>query len=135
MYRLLIVAFLLVGARSFAQDGPVIWIDLVKIKDGNAAEAMYFYENNWKVYRDSAQKIGLITSYKLLRNTTDTAKADILLVTEYPSRKVFEDREQYWQPLMKALRPNGPVVLNGKKRDEFLTIVDSYLLAVVGQSK
>ncbi len=59
-------------------------IDFVKIKEGKRNESMYFYENNWKVYRDIALDKGYIKSYQLLSTVTDTlTNFDLMLITEY----------------------------------------------------
>ena len=102
-------------------------MDLFKVKDGHYKEALYFFEYNWKVYRDSALKAGHIKSFRMLRNVRDSSNADIVLVTEYHDRASYDKREEYFQPIMKALRPNGAASLNGLKRDQIVSFVGSFL--------
>jgi hypothetical protein len=131
MHKLLLTVLLLSSLACFSQEKPILWIDVVKIKNNHTEEALFFYEKNWQVYRDSALKAGFITSYQLLQTVGDTAAdADLLLITEYPNREAYEKREIYFQPLIKALRPNGPLLLNGLKRDEIVSIVRSYMTEV-----
>ena len=90
----------------------------------------FFFENNWKLYRDSAMKSGAIKSYKLLRNNTDSSKADIILMTEYFDKDSYLKREEIFRPIMKSIHPNGGVLKNNLKRDDILTI-DSNMLTEV----
>ena len=51
---------------SAQQNNSVSVMDFVKIKDEKKAEAIFYYENNWKLYRDIAIKKKLIISYQLV---------------------------------------------------------------------
>jgi hypothetical protein len=65
MKNLILLALLLVAAMLPAQSQKSVFImDFVKIKDNKRAEALFFYENNWKVYRDIALEEGYIKSLK-----------------------------------------------------------------------
>ncbi|MDZ7650327.1 MAG: hypothetical protein U5K54_26080 [Cytophagales bacterium] len=51
------VFFLSLPLAVYAQKSQSVAIaDFVKIKDGKINETIFFYENNWKVYRDIALK-------------------------------------------------------------------------------
>ena len=78
----LLVASLLFTNISYGQSETTITtIDFVKIKNNKRQEALYFYENNWKVYRDIALKNDYIKSYKLLTTSADsTANFDLILI-------------------------------------------------------
>lgn len=95
-------------------------IDFVKIKGENHREALFFYENNWKVYRDTALKKGYIKSYKLLTTLVDTtANFDLMLITEYLDSAQLKVAEERFQQIIKEIRPNGPLLLNERKPNEF----------------
>jgi hypothetical protein len=121
MRNLLFVALLLLANISFGQSETTITtIDFVKIKNSKRQEALYFYENNWKVYRDIALKNDYITSYKLLTTSADTAaNFDLILITEYADSLQFVLNEERFQQIIKATRPDGPKLLNEIKPNDF----------------
>jgi len=81
---------------------------------------MYFYENNWKIYRDIAIERGHIKSYKLLTTTKDsTANFDLILITEYRDSLQFKAREDNFQKILREVRPTGPKLLNSLKPNDF----------------
>jgi hypothetical protein len=121
---------LLFSTNAFCQKTPIVSMDFIKVKNGHYEEALFFFENNWKLYRDSAMKSGAIKSYKLLRNNTDSSKADIILMTEYFDKDSYLKREEIFRPIMKSIHPNGGVSKNNLKRDDILTI-DSNMLTEV----
>ena len=130
--RLLILVLMLFSVKSYSQKGGVVWVDMVKVKDNHHKEVLYFLENNWKVYRDSAVKKGYIRSYKFLKNISDSImNVDYILITEYHDQESFLKREEFFQPIMKAARPNGPISLNALKRDEILSFPFSYKTEVL----
>ena len=105
----------------FCQDGPSISvIDFVKIKDGRTAEAMFFYENNWKVYRDRALKEGFIRSYRLLKTEPEAgADFDLLLITEFANAEQLKLSEERFNRIIKEINPGGPKLLNNLPQAEF----------------
>lgn len=112
---------------SAAADPTYVTIDYVKIKDGKRDEAMYFYENNWKPYRVEALKRGVIHSYEVLESLPDTnAPFDLVLVTRYKNREQHLASEKNFEPILKELRPDGPVTLNALKPDDFRQSVFVY---------
>jgi hypothetical protein len=121
MRKLLLVAFLLVTTFSFAQTQRTISIiDFVKIKNNRIKETMFYYENNWKLYRDIALEKGYIESYKLLTTSADsTANFDLMLITEYADSSHLNLSEERFQQIIKTNRPNGPRLLNEIKPADF----------------
>jgi hypothetical protein len=121
MRTLLSAALLLFSNISFGQSETTITtIDFVKIKNSKRQEALYFYENNWKVYRDVALKKDYIKSYKIMTALPDTtADFDFMLITEYTDSLQFRLNEQRFQQIIKATRPDGPRLLNGLKPNDF----------------
>ncbi len=108
---------------SFGQSS-ITTIDFVKIKHNKRAEALYFYENNWKVFRDIALKNDFIKSYKLLTTVADSAaNFDLMLITEYADSTQYKLNEERFQQIIKATRPDGLKLLNELKPNDFRQIV------------
>ena len=98
----------------------VIVMDFVKIKNGKKAEALFFYESNWKLYRDEAMKRNFIESYQLMEALPDSLNNfDLVLITVYKDSIQHQDSEKNFAPILKDLRPNGPALLNDLKPADF----------------
>jgi hypothetical protein len=110
---------------SFAQIGTGISvIDFVQIKNNKRAETVFYYDNNWKVYRDIALERGLIKSYRLFEIIQDSTKSfDLILITEYSDSVQFNAREENFQKIIKEKRPNGPIQLNDLKPNDFRSLL------------
>ncbi len=117
----LIFLFIHTAAIQAQQHNNGIWlVDFAKTKAGHRAEMLYYLEQNWKLYRDSALVKGYISAYRLLETRPDSlGDFDFIMMMEFPDSAAFHDREVHFQPLMKALRPSGPVLLNSLKAAEF----------------
>jgi len=116
-YCILIIAF--ISNVAFAQnDEKISSMDFVQIQNDNVAEAMHYYENNWKVLRKLALEKRYIDSYQLLKSeyTKDTP-FHLILVTTYKNKVQFEAREKHFQELINSL--DGLNLLNNKKPGEF----------------
>lgn len=108
------------------QNKPVADMDFIKIKNGKAAEAMFFYENNWKVFRDAAVERGFIKSYKLFTTSSDSlADFHIILFTEYKDSVQYNNQEKNFRPLLREFSPGGPKLLNALRPKDFATILFS----------
>ena len=95
-------------------------MDFVRINAGKEKEAIYFYENNWKVFRDIAYERNYITSYKLLRVKPDSVgNFNLILMTEFADSTQFNLSEERFQFIIKELRPAGPKLLNDLKPKDF----------------
>jgi len=102
-------------------------IEFVKFKNGNAKQAQYFYENNWKLFREAAKKENVIASFDMLPADPEAAGAfDLMLITRYRGKEQFDASEKAFEPILKALRPNGPALLDGLKPEEFRETVFVY---------
>jgi hypothetical protein len=121
MRNLLSIALILFANISFGQSETTIsTIDFVKIKNNKRQEALFYYENNWKVYRDIAFKNGYIKSYKLLKTSADsTANFDLILITEYADSTQFKLSEERFQKIINSTRPNASKLLNELKPADF----------------
>ncbi|MBX7055587.1 MAG: TlpA family protein disulfide reductase [Pyrinomonadaceae bacterium] len=119
-YPILVAEIEKVLASKPLGDEMYVTIDYVKIKDGRRDEALYFYENNWTLYRDEALKRGVIHSYQILESVpSTTAPFDIILITWYKNEEQHINSEKNFEPILKELRPNGPKLKNGLGIDEF----------------
>ncbi|MBL7703652.1 MAG: hypothetical protein JNM14_15485 [Ferruginibacter sp.] len=113
------IAFITLSAAA-QKSKEVILMDFVKTAEGKKAEAIFYYENNWKVYRDAAIKKKIIKSYELLEVKPDSLNNfDLILVTVYKDSLQHSKSEANFAPLLKELRPNGPVLLNDIKPNDF----------------
>lgn len=121
MLKYFIIALVGFATTSYAQTQPAILvIDFVKVINGNHREAAYFYKNNWKVYREIAERSGFIKSWQLLTTHPDsTANFDIMLITEYTDSVQLALSEDRFREIIKAASPNGPKLLNDLKPKEF----------------
>jgi len=118
MTKLLLFILLFFYFPSFGQTVSVM--DFVKVKDNKYPETLYYYENNWKVYREIAVKSNFISSYKLLKMSADSiANFDLILITEYADSSQFKLAEERFQKIIKEIRPNGPKLMNNLKPADF----------------
>jgi thiol-disulfide isomerase/thioredoxin len=108
-------------------NGILETIDFVKVKDGKRDEARYFYENNWRFYRDAAVKRGVIDSYEYIDAASEKDSSfDIILITRYRGEEQFRNSERGFEPIIKELTPNGPFLKGTSKPDDFRQVVYSY---------
>jgi hypothetical protein len=105
----------------FGQSKPTISaIDFVQILNGRQKEAVFYYENNWKAYRDVALQKGYIKSYKLLITNPDSvANFDLILITEYRDSTQAALSENRFQQIIKDTRPTGSKLLNEWQPKDF----------------
>lgn len=105
----------LVAASVFSAKtahAEISTVDLVTVTDGLHDEAIYFYENNWRKFRDDAKARGYISGYQLLVDPDGT----ILLITVYPDQARYDEREANFREVMPA---DGPDLLNDAQPREF----------------
>jgi hypothetical protein len=114
-----------------AQNHPVSVVEFVKIQNEKTDEALYFYENNWKIYREKAVEKGFIRSFRLLRASSDSLAYDIVLITEYPDEKSHQNSEENFRSLISALRPKGPLLLNELKPADFRKSVSVQVMQTI----
>lgn len=119
-YILLAGLLFFTGISMGQSPGAITTIDFVKIKNNHLSETIFYYENNWKIHRELALGKGYIKSYWLLKAIPDTAADfDLILLTEYADSAQYKIREENFQKIIKTTRPDGPVMLNALKPNEF----------------
>jgi hypothetical protein len=102
-------------------------VDIVSIDARYRAEAEYFYRENWLAFRKEALKKGVITSFRQLKTPPDsTGRYTLMLLTTFADSTAFAHREERFAPIMKAISPNGPRMLNQVPRSAFLKYVSGY---------
>lgn len=104
-----------------AQPNPSVTIvDLVKVTPGYEKEAIFYYEQNWKLYRDIALARGVIKSYRvLLLHEAEKDSFNLMLITEYADSAAYHAGEKRFEPILKEARPNGPLLLNAMQPAQF----------------
>ena len=66
-------------------------VDVVQILEDRAMETLFYYEQNWKKYREQALSDGVISGYQILALPKDSkTDFDLLLMTEYPNQEAFQ---------------------------------------------
>ncbi|MEP7269015.1 MAG: hypothetical protein ABI844_15455 [Saprospiraceae bacterium] len=69
----MLILLLFIATGSFGQSTKGISVvDFIKVKDGRLQEALYYYENNWKVFRDIAVQKNIIKTYSFLLTKADS---------------------------------------------------------------
>jgi hypothetical protein len=97
-------------------------MDFVKVEGSLHQEALYYYEHNWKAFRDTALARGYIAGYRLLRTQADSAgDFDLILMTEYADSAQFQLREAHFQEIIQAAPPTR--LPQGRKPAEFRRLV------------
>lgn len=116
---LFVFLFLVSMQFSFAQkDKRISTIDFVQIVDGNRAEALFYYEHNWKILRLLAMKQKYISSFEIMETSySEEAPFQLMLITTYANKEQYEQREEHFQELIKQ---KGKLeLLNDKKPPQF----------------
>jgi hypothetical protein len=121
MKTLPLICFLFAPIAALAQkDSSISVLDFVRIKNGNKAEALYFYDHNWRTYREIALKKGYIQSYTLLTTVPDSvANFDLILVTVYKDSVQYGNSEKQFNDIIKETRPGGPQLIDDLKPGDF----------------
>ena len=119
MIRILIFAALInVLTTGYGQNDKISTVDFVQILDDNEEEAMYYFQNNWKVLRDMAVNRGFIDSYRFLEVPPSAdAPFHLIFITTYLNEEQYNLREDHFAELIEE---KGPLrLLNSKKPEEF----------------
>lgn len=117
---LLLMLFCSVSTRVHSQtSNSISSIDFVKIKNGQRKEAIFYYENNWKVFRERALQKRYIKSFKMLTTNADSiGNFDIILITEYADSLQLKLSEERFGEIIKS-RTSGAKFLNSSRPNEF----------------
>lgn len=124
MKKIFILLFSLTVSPLLAQE--ISTVDFMKTIDNNHEELIYYYENNWKIFRDIALERGFIESYELMTTEADSvADFDVILITKYRNQEEYDKAEERFQQIIKEVdeKRGGLQLLNEKKPNEFRTSV------------
>jgi hypothetical protein len=116
------ILFLIVLGINFIaygqQDDRISTIDYVQILNGNKAEAVYYYQNNWRVLRKMALENDYIDSFQILETPfTEEEPFQLMLITTYANKKQYDLREDHFGELIKEI--GALKLLNEKKPGDF----------------
>ena len=115
---LLLTASLLLGMQVNAQNASLTTLEFVEIINDAEAEALFYYQNNWKVLRKQALESEFIIDYKLMQvEPSPEAPFHIVLMTTFADEQQYQDREKNFRELIEARE--GLKLLNDKKPAEF----------------
>lgn len=73
---------------------------------------MYYFENNWLVFRKEALKRKYIAAYELLAVQDSTLDYDIMLLTHYKDSAQLATIEKRFTEVMKRIQPKGTKIFN-----------------------
>lgn len=106
---------------SVIVNAQIATVDIIKARAQYEKEAMYFFEQNWKPFREEALKLNHISGFQLIKTAADsTGLFNIVLITQFSDSTQFKKVEENFRPIMKRLSPTGPRMLNGVTRKEFI---------------
>lgn len=97
-------------------------VDRVVVRNGLVQEALYYYENNWKVHREAALEKGFISGFRLLVDARTPGAETLLLITDYATAEQYAQREEHFAQVMPADR--RPELLNETPPAEFREVED-----------
>ena len=99
----MLLAILITGTVCYGQpDGRISTIDFVQIVNENKDEAIYYYENNWKVLRNMAIKKGYIHSFQILETPmSEDEPFQLMLITTYLNKEQYDLKEDHFSKLIK----------------------------------
>ncbi|MEM9338215.1 MAG: hypothetical protein AAGA66_05765 [Bacteroidota bacterium] len=117
-HALLLILFIACNLCFAQQDDRITTMDFVQILNGNKAEAVYYYQNNWKILREMAVEKAYIHSYQVMETPfSEDAPFHMILVTTYGNRKQYDLREGHFEEL---INEKGALeLMNEKKPGEF----------------
>ena len=119
MRTLLLLIVLSVNSPGYGQQNDRIsTIDFVQVLNENKAEAVYYYQHNWKVLRNMALENDYIHSFQILETPfTEEQPFELMLITTYANKKQYDLREDHFRTLIQEI---GELkLLNEKKPAEF----------------
>ncbi len=119
MRTILLLIILSINSIGYGQqDDRITTIDFVQILNDNKDEAVYYYQNNWKILRNQAIEKGYIHSFQVLETLfSEDEPFQLMLITTYANKEQYDLREDHFRELIKE---KGELILmNEKKPDEF----------------
>jgi hypothetical protein len=119
MKIIMLIIVLGITITSYGQpDERITTIDFVQILNDNKEEAIYYYQNNWKILREMAIEKEYIKSYQILETPVSESESfQLMLITTYKNTIQYDLREDHFAKLIKE---KGELkLMNDKKPMEF----------------
>jgi len=114
--KVLLLTLLMCGISVKSQT--INLIEGIKIKNDNRAEALFYYNNNWRAMRLKALNLGYIHSFELIETSADKASEfDILLITKYSNQSDHNKAEDRFNEII--AQSSGLKLLNKIKPNDF----------------
>ena len=128
MKQLFFISLLVFSIFSCDKKTEIITTtETVEILDNNKAEALFYFNNNWKVLREKAKAKNYISSFSIVETEfSETHPFHIKLITVYENKEQYENREAHFQELIKE--SGGLKLLNDKSPNEFRKSVSSFTI-------
>lgn len=114
---ILLLSFL--SCSAWAQSkAKITVIEFVEILEDQKKEALYYYENNWKLLRVAARAEGYIDSFQMIEIAhSQELPAHLLLITNFKDKAQYEAAEGNFKKLMAG---HGEMrLLNHQQPDNF----------------
>lgn len=109
---ILLIIFLTAAAAAAQTSGSVWTVDAIKSNEGQQANLLRFYEQNWARARQTLKEQGKIKSFRVLSVKPEKSQPwDVMLLTEYADREAFEKREAIFAEVFKTQKT---ILINGK---------------------
>ena len=122
-----IITVMLMTTMLNGAVAQVSTIDMVRVKGEYEKEAVYFYENNWKLFREEAVKGGYISGFELVKSAVDSSGVITMwLITHYGDDASYGRSEENFRDIIKRVSPGGPKMLNSVVRKDFILGVEGY---------
>ena len=121
----LVIFFIVLCSFSICngqENEKVSIIRFIQIVNDNYEEAIYYYQNNWKVYGEISLERGLMESFQILETPySDEEPFHIIHIMTFKNKEIYDNREGPFYALVKELGEKK--LLNEKKPEEFRKIL------------
>jgi len=98
-----IAIIVLATGNATTEPAGISVVEIVEIKNGNRAEAIYYYENNWMSFRRDALELGYIDSFELvIGNEYSDDGSGMVLITHFESKAQFNEIEARFEKIMQG---------------------------------
>ncbi len=120
-----ILLFILLSScsiRNGQENEKISIMFFIQVLNDNYEEAIFYYQNNWKVTGEMALERGLIESFQMLETPYSGEEPfHIVLITTFKNKEIYDNREEPYFALVKEMGPMR--LLNDKKPDEFMKVL------------
>ncbi|WP_179344443.1 hypothetical protein [Winogradskyella ursingii] len=114
----LLILFLFICFSIFSQNDRISTVETVEILNNNEAEALFYFQNNWKLLREKAVQKNYIHSYQLVKTLyTKETPFHLMLITTYSNKAQYDKKEAHFSELIKE--KGALKLLNEKEPFEF----------------